>query len=107
MKFILVGNKSDIVTRSNNKVTKEQIIKFSKEIDALHVITSAKENNNLNLLFKSIYTHAIREFDKLPYTKKINCTQFNNIKVRTGQGSYIYNRDTEVETCWCGFCKIC
>ena len=106
IEFILVGNKTDI-SKGYNKVTENEVSKFAKEIDALHILTSAKDNHNIHLLFKYIYTHALKEFNNLTYAKKINCTRFNNMKIKYDSGQYIYKSNCEVDSCWCGFCKIC
>jgi len=105
-KFIFVGNKTD-VKNIHNKVTEREMSELSRETNALAISTSAKENHNIHGLFKCVYTHALSEFDKIPYAKKISCTRFNNIKVRTERSSYVYNSQNEVDSCWCGFCKIC
>ena len=104
-KFIFVGNKTDIPDRGN-RVTEKEVSILSAETGALYILTSAKENHNIRGLFKLVYTHALVEFDKIPYTKKISCSRFNNIKVGTIRSSYIYNKKNEVDSCWCAMCTI-
>lgn len=101
-KFILVGNKADIDT---NKVTEKEVLDVAKERNALYILTSAKENMNIHALFKCVYTHALSEFEKLPYTTKITCNSFNNIKV--GIEPRPFKQNQEVNSCWCGLCNIC
>ena len=102
-KFIFVGNKTDL--NNNYKVNEKEVSKLAKELDIQYIFISAKECSNVHELFKLVYTDALKEFDKLAYIKKIDCKSFNNIKVRNIPEVYVYNK--EVESCWCGFCKVC
>jgi len=102
-KFIFVGNKTDL--NVYYKVSEKEVSELAKKLGIQYIFTSAKESSNIYELFKFVYTDALNEFDKLPYAKKINCKYFNNIKVKNIPEMYVYNN--EVESCWCGLCKIC
>jgi len=50
--IILVGNKID--KENTNKVTIKNAIKYAKEMDIIHILTSAKNNQNIKELFKIV-----------------------------------------------------
>lgn len=103
--FILVGNKTDV--SGYNQLSEKQISSVAKKENISYLLISAKEDNNIHSLFKHVYIDALKEFDKLTYIEKMSCEKFNNIKVKYDPGVYTYKSNSEVDSCWCGFCKIC
>ena len=84
--MILIGNKNDLV--NERQVNKESVINYCKEKLFNYMEISAKNNNNIEKMFKEVAYQLYNLVKKNKTSKKIsNSGEFTNIKVKNENNS--------------------
>ena len=84
--MILIGNKNDLV--KERQVNKESVINYCKEKLFNYMEISAKNNNNIEKMFKEVAYQLYNLVKKNKTSKKIsNSGEFTNIKVKNENNS--------------------
>ena len=105
-KFILVANKIDI-NKIHHSISEKTIKQFCKENNISYMMTSAKNNENIYILFSLIYADAVKSFSRLSKEQKLKCKKFRNITIKKyDQGSFKIPVKEEVTSCACKNCVI-
>ena len=79
--MILIGNKSDLITQ--REVSKESVLNFCREKKFNYIEVSAKNNDNVEKMFKEVAYQLYNDFKKDKTKKTINgSSEFTNIQVK-------------------------
>ena len=89
--IILVANKNDLY--EDQKVSNEEGKEFAKNIGAIFISTSAKNNNDINFLFENIAMKILNpNFDYTSFDRKAMDEFINNIKKERNENDKTNNK---------------
>lgn len=96
---VIVGNKVDLIKEGKSQYDPEPHIEYAKSVGAMHFLTSAKLNENIDDLFLDISKHMIKSHDeKQQASATLNRSNSMRRRLRVEENESNVNNDDNVET---------